>query len=152
MTGAYFAGSKVRRCLARCVKMACSGMNLGVSWQSGTETSTARAPLPSVQNGRHVLGFRITSCATMSHTILCREQENPYLAKTYETITITYYLLLCSMYVYIYMTAINKSAEGVTGTKKIRWRKIDYSCAPWFAAVIWQGTECVQDPHRQACL
>ena len=83
MTGAHFAGSKVRRCLARCVKMACSGMNLGVSWQSGTETNTARAPLPSVQNGRHVLGFRITSCATMSHTILCREQENPYLAKTY---------------------------------------------------------------------
>ena len=83
MTGAHFAGSNVRRCLARCVKMACSGMNLGVSWQSGTETNTARAPLPSVQNGRHLLGFRITSCATMSHTILCREQENPYLTKTY---------------------------------------------------------------------
>ena len=45
-----------------------------------------------------------------------------------------------------------KNAEGVFGMKKIRWQKIDYSCAPWFAAVIWQGTECVQDPHRQACL
>ena len=51
--------------------------------KTGTETSTARAPLPSVQNGRREVGFTITSCATMSHTILSGEQENPYLTKTF---------------------------------------------------------------------